>query len=877
MATIVDKYSIQVDTKGAISGVNNLKTALGGLAAALSVGALVKFSDQVTSIRNKLNLLQPTAEGVQRSFEGIAAIAALSRAPLEQTADLYFRIARSADSLGISQQEAANITMSVAKALSASGLSAQEAAGPLLQLGQALQSGTFQGDELRSILEGLPPVSKALANSLGVPVGALKTLGSQGKITGQDFVRAMRQARDAIEKDFARTVPTISQAAQGLRTNFSLAFNNFEQRTQTGQRFAAAIEYLGFMVFKLSKNIDSIVPKIALFVKIIGSILAFTAVGRILRALVAVFAEMGAGLAALGTAISIVWGTFARLVTQFKAVLREGAITRVTIDALGKRFHFLGVAIATSWQHLSKFVGAIAAFLGLDSLGKWFKDSTDKNSEANKELQAYREELAKLAGGFDQTAGSAEASWQAEQKLQKTRAEMGAFVNNLARTIGAYKTQNELQLKQLDYQAKSLVMSDKQRAITEARMQLEQDFNSQMLALRQQYSDIVTKGDKDELARLPLIEGAMKSLTETYNQQVGAVEKLTSAFIDAQNARQLQLFATQEQIKVENELLAIQDDIAKMTLPEIERKYIDIEAAARNSAKAAIEAEEARRNIKLPMEEQQKYYDEARKGVDKLKAATLEQMRVSRDFSTGWARAMNDYIDNATNAATRAENIFKTATRGMEEAIVNFAKTGKFEWRNFVEMMLEELLRSQIQQVFAQILGTMNNTVRQSTTGMGSAGGGNILGTIISGLGSVFNSPSTNPLIIGGGIGGGGMGTTLGNIFGNITGSIGSVVSGIGSGLGSLVKGIGNLFGGLFANGGTLGAGKWGIAGERGPELITGPANIYPLNGMGGGVTNVTYNIQAVDAASFKQLVARDPGFIHAVAQQGAKGIPNRR
>lgn len=51
------------------------------------------------------------------------------------------------------------------------------------------------------------------------------------------------------------------------------------------------------------------------------------------------------------------------------------------------------------------------------------------------------------------------------------------------------------------------------------------------------------------------------------------------------------------------------------------------------------------------------------------------------------------------------------------------------------------------------------------------------------------------------------------------------------------------LFGGFFADGGYLGAGKFGIAGENGPELIHGPANITPMK-VGG---NVTVNV-AVDA-----------------------------
>lgn len=45
----------------------------------------------------------------------------------------------------------------------------------------------------------------------------------------------------------------------------------------------------------------------------------------------------------------------------------------------------------------------------------------------------------------------------------------------------------------------------------------------------------------------------------------------------------------------------------------------------------------------------------------------------------------------------------------------------------------------------------------------------------------------------------------------------------------------GMMFGGVYANGGYLGSGKWGIAGEAGPEIIHGPARITPMDKMGGG------------------------------------------
>jgi lambda family phage tail tape measure protein len=75
------------------------------------------------------------------------------------------------------------------------------------------------------------------------------------------------------------------------------------------------------------------------------------------------------------------------------------------------------------------------------------------------------------------------------------------------------------------------------------------------------------------------------------------------------------------------------------------------------------------------------------------------------------------------------------------------------------------------------------------------------------------------------------------------------------------------------------------IVGERGPEVFLpkSAGNIVPNNKLGssgnglGGGTSVVYNINAVDSMSFKQLVARDPGFLYSVTEQGRKTIPSTR
>jgi lambda family phage tail tape measure protein len=272
-------------------------------------------------------------------------------------------------------------------------------------------------------------------------------------------------------------------------------------------------------------------------------------------------------------------------------------------------------------------------------------------------------------------------------------------------------------------------------------------------------------------------------------------------------------FAIKSEIDLNKKIRDIQHDMATATMTEIEKKYSDITYAAEETARAAIEQENSRRRqlglARMTANEEKQYRDAAVKGTKELMEAERAAYEQSRSFSTGWQQAFRDYVENATNAANVAKSIFQKATQGMEDMIVNFAKTGKFEFKSFVNSILEELLRSQIRQTMAQI----------------------------------FQIP---------GLGGGS--NTGGSMFGS----------------------IGKLLG--FANGGIIPTNAPVVVGERGPELLMGASGRQVIpNEQLGASTNVTYNINAVDARSFKDLIAQDPSFIHAVALQGAKSIPGRR
>jgi len=100
----------------------------------------------------------------------------------------------------------------------------------------------------------------------------------------------------------------------------------------------------------------------------------------------------------------------------------------------------------------------------------------------------------------------------------------------------------------------------------------------------------------------------------------------------------------------------------------------------------------------------------------------------------------------------------------------------------------------------------------------------------------------------------------------------------------------GSLLGGLFgmaksflfpgaATGGHISGPT--IVGEQGPELFTPRSSGYvtPNNQLGmtnNNITQVTYSISAVDAPSFKALVARDPEFLFNVTEQARRNLPTR-
>lgn len=913
-------YNVRVNTADAQRSLNGLKSAFGGLLAAVSVGAIVRFGDGITNLQNKLRTISRDTADVERQFAAIAEIANSSRSSLNAVGDLYFKIASAADALGVSQRDAAVITDTVSKGLILSGSSAQGAAAAVYQLGQAFSTGLLRGEELNSLFENGSKLASILADELGVTVGGLRKLASEGKLTGDVVSQAFIRANASINEQFGRTLPTISQSFTKLQTTLGVIFADLEANTAVFAKLADAVINLATSLATFAAFVDRNGEAIMALVKILGTLLiAYLAVFKGVRLVQtvqsALIVAFGRGTKSVTLMAGVMFGA-KRAADNFAKALGIMAANPAKLTKLGYAIAGIGAAM----RSLLRFAGIVGLFLALGqavnfviksftgfdvidtALSKikdffrWMRLTSDAVEQLPPPINAAIDALDRDAVS---TANNAAKKKELAGEVRNLRSE-------LIRAAQAYGNQaNELE-RSLSIQNSLIGASQLKANIDAAQRQAESAYFAEAQRLQDALAKAKREGSEAEKAQIPLLLEQLAKLDRRYADNLETIKRLVTEQESLVRARELEVFATEAQTRTTDELSRLQREQARVGMSNIERKYLEIADAADESARAAIRAEEARRGEKLDPEEVKAYYAAATRGADDLARAQARLTAAGRTFSAGWTRAFKDYADAARDNAALAGRLFTKFTSGMEDAIVNFTKTGRLNFRQMVADMSEELLRSQI---------------RKTITGLAENFG---LGDLMGGPpGSSQSNPIFAQIVGGGGVGGalagamgggGGQpsllsraGSAISGLFGggkpadgakqpSILQRAGSAISGLFGGgasartpginpsanksgggiLSSLAKGAKSLFSGFFANGGVIPAGKFGMVGERGPELISGPAGITPLTGMGGS-TNVTYNISAVDAASFQALVARDPGFIHAVAMQGGRGIPSRR
>lgn len=243
----------------------NVISGLRASLATLGVGRLgveaAQAADSVALLQNKLRLVTRDERELARTQQLVIDLARETRQRFESVGDLYARVARSTEQLGATQEQVLTVTRAVSQAIQISGNTAIEAEAGMIQLSQALASGVLRGDELRSVLEQMPRVARAIADGLGVTVGQLRELGAAGKLTSEQVFKALIGQAGELNSEFKQLKPTIGQTFVVLKNDLKLATAGLLEATGVTTGLTAAFTGLaaairgsvGLMTFIVEK------------------------------------------------------------------------------------------------------------------------------------------------------------------------------------------------------------------------------------------------------------------------------------------------------------------------------------------------------------------------------------------------------------------------------------------------------------------------------------------------------------------------------------------------------------------------------------------------------------------------------------------------
>lgn len=219
------------------------------------------------------------------------------------------------------------------------------------------------------------------------------------------------------------------------------------------------------------------------------------------------------------------------------------------------------------------------------------------------------------------------------------------------------------------------------------------------------------------------------SLEITARQQLIRISEIMMPILQAEIALREQAAEAFEQFvragNQANKEIAFQTKLLGLSVREQEKaialRQIDLELQRRQAELAR----QAGDNVEFYNQENAKLEAEAKKQREDAIRGIEERQRVERDWATGSKQAFDEYVDRATNAAEQSRRLFTNAFRSMEDALVQFVKTGKLDFRSLADSIITDMIRIMVQR---QIMGPI-------LEGMGAGGFGGFAGGIGSFLG----------------------------------------------------------------------------------------------------------------------------------------------
>lgn len=217
-----------VSSAGSLTSMlKNAAAAVGGVAAAKKVFDL---SDELTNTTARLNMMNDGLQSTEQLQQRILQSAQRARADYSATADVVAKLGQRAKDAFSSNGETIQFAENLNKLFVIAGASQQEVSSASLQLTQALGTGVLRGEELNAVFEAAPNVIQTIADYMGVPIGQIRDMASEGEITADIVKNALLGATDEIDAKFNSMPTTIGQVWTSIKNQALMEFQPILQK-----------------------------------------------------------------------------------------------------------------------------------------------------------------------------------------------------------------------------------------------------------------------------------------------------------------------------------------------------------------------------------------------------------------------------------------------------------------------------------------------------------------------------------------------------------------------------------------------------------------------------------------------------------------------
>lgn len=374
------------------------------------------------------------------------------------------------------------------------------------------------------------------------------------------------------------------------------------------------------------------------------------------------------------------------------------------------------------------------------------KETTDAAGDADAKAtsagQTYLDTLDKqLATLKDKTAAEAAERFITDNKI-KSESDLAKQIRERAKAVDAQKEADK---------AATQETKDGTKAASQLAQMLDKAAKSH-LQLKKIYDPVGAAADefKSQVEGLDLLLSKNKITTEEYSRGIAALADQFNSAVQASTGLS-QAMKYQADLERQLAIARQQGDAAAAAIGMGDKR------SSRAQSRLALEQENNNKILALRDELATASNEKQRQELEKQIAlrqeygAKLVQAQedsfakidsAQASWSNGASAAFENYLDSAADVAGQTQDLFTNAFGNLEDGVTQFVKTGKFEFKDFADSIIEDLIRIQVRQAAAGFLGTAFSFLSGGSAALGQGTMTGFSEVIPNAKGGVYDSPS---------------------------------------------------------------------------------------------------------------------------------------